>query len=143
MARTLDLRAPADPKPGLVLIRLAVGAVFLTEGIQKFLYPAALGVGRFTKIGIPWPQFAAPFVGDVEVVAGLFVLVGLWTRLSAFALLVDISVAIVTTKIPMLLHEGFWKAAHEARTDWAMFFALLFLVIAGPGSLSLDESRRR
>ncbi|MHB8417390.1 MAG: DoxX family protein [Myxococcales bacterium] len=143
MARTLDLTPPADPQPGLLLVRLGVGAVFLSEGLQKFLDPAALGVGRFARIGIPWPHLSAPFVGDVEVVAGLFLLVGLWTRLSAFALWVDISVAIATTKVPMLLHEGFWRAAHESRTDWAMFFGTLFLLIAGPGSLSLDARGRR
>lgn len=143
MARTLDLRAPADPKPEPCFIRFAVGPIFLVEGLQKFLFPAALGVGRFVKIGIPWPHLTAPFVGNVEVIAGLFLILGLWTRLAAFALLVDIAVALVTTKIPMLLHEGFWKAAHESRTDWAMFFGLLFILIAGAGSFSLDAARRR
>src|SRR5271167_5102987 len=97
-----------------ILIRLLVGAVFLSEGIQKFLFPAALGVGRFTKIGIPAPQFFAPFVGVVEIVCGTLLIVGLVTRLAAIPLLIDISVAIATTKVPMLSRVGFWSTVHEA-----------------------------
>jgi putative oxidoreductase len=119
-------------------VRVLVGGVFLAEGIQKFLFPDALGVGRFAKIGIPIPQIAAPFVGIVEVVAGALLLVGLFTRLAAILLLIDISVAIATTKIPMLASKGFWAAAHEARTDWSMFLGLLFLLVAGAGARSLD-----
>src|ERR1019366_7365147 len=103
-----------------ILIRLLVGAVFLSEGVQKFLFPAALGVGRFTKIGIPAPQFFAPFVGVVEIACGTFLIVGLVTRLAAIPLMIDISVAIITTKIPMLSTAGFWSMAHEARTDYCM-----------------------
>src|ERR1041385_4860691 len=101
----------------VILIRLAVGAVFLSEGIQKFLYPADLGVGRFVKIGIPAPQVMAPFVGVIEIVCGAMILVGLLTRLAAIPLIIDMLVAISTTKIPILLKSGFWAMAHEARTD--------------------------
>jgi putative oxidoreductase len=120
------------------LVRVLVGTVFLSEGIQKFLFPEALGVGRFAKIGIPISQFSAPFVGVVEIVAGALLLVGLFTRLAAILLLVDISVALATTKIPMIASRGIWASAHEARTDWAMFLGLLFLLVAGAGSRSLD-----
>jgi uncharacterized membrane protein YphA (DoxX/SURF4 family) len=96
-------RAPA----AVLLIRLMVGAVFLSEGIQKFLFPAALGVGRFTTIGIPVPNLMAPFVGGVEISCGLLLILGLVTRLAAVPLLIDILVAIATTKIPMLLESGF------------------------------------
>lgn len=57
------------PGPAL-FVRVIVGWIFLSEGIQKFLFPDALGVGRFIKIGIPSPLFTAPFVGVVEIVAG-------------------------------------------------------------------------
>lgn len=124
----------------LILIRLAVGAVFLSEGIQKFLFPETLGVGRFIHIGIPWPSVMAPFVGVVEIVFGALVLVGFLTRLAAIPLLIDISVAIATTKIPMLLNQGFWAAAHEARTDYSMFLGLVFLLIVGGGQFSMDRS---
>lgn len=120
------------------VVRVLVGAVFLSEGIQKFLFPDALGVGRFTKIGIPIPHVSAPFVGVVEIVAGALLLMGLLTRVAAILLLIDISVAIATTKIPMAFSKGFWAAAHEARTDWAMFLGLVFLLAAGAGSRSLD-----
>src|ERR1039458_2527580 len=109
-----------------ILISLLVGAVFLSEGIQKFLFPATLGVGRFTKIGIPNPQFFAPFVGVVEILCGTLLIIGLLTRLATIPLIIDISVAIITTKIPMLSTAGFWSTAHEARTDYCMLLGLVF-----------------
>src|ERR1700688_3915080 len=108
--RNLLLRTTAPP--ATILIRLLVGVVFLSEGIQKFLFPAALGVGRFIKIGIPYAQFFAPFVGVVEMVCGTLLIIGLFTRLATIPLLIDIVVAIVTTKIPMLCKTGFWSMAH-------------------------------
>jgi uncharacterized membrane protein YphA (DoxX/SURF4 family) len=135
IARLLTTNAP----PATVLVRLVVGAVFLTEGIQKFLFPAALGAGRFAKIGIPWPDFSAPFDGVFEIGCGLLVLVGLGTRLASIPLIVDMLVAIATTKFPMLLKSGFWSTAHEARTDWSMLLGALFLLIVGGGAWSLDK----
>lgn len=121
----------------IALVRLLVGAVFLSEGVQKFLYPA-LGPVRFAKIGIPLPHLSAPFVGAVEVLCGALVIVGLLTRLAAMPLLAVISTAIITTKIPML-HQGFWPMAHEARTDFCMLLGLIFLLVEGAGPLSLDR----
>ena len=121
-----------------ILIRLLVGAVFLSEGIQKFLFPAALGVGRFVKIGIPAPQFFAPFVGVVEIVCGTLLIIGFITRLAAIPLLIDISVAIAMTKVPMLSRVGFWSTVHEARTDYCMRLGLVFLLLVGSGPLSID-----
>jgi uncharacterized membrane protein YphA (DoxX/SURF4 family) len=131
--------------PATVLVRLIVGAVFLSEGIQKFLFPAALGAGRFAKIGIPWPELSAPFVGVFEIGCGLLVLVGLGTRLVAIPLIIDMLVAIATTKIPMLFKSGFWSTAHEARADWSMILGVTFLLIVGGGTWSLDAwlARRR
>src|SRR5579863_9057363 len=104
-----------------VLIRVMVGWVFLSEGIQKFLFPDALGIGRFIKIGIPAPQFSAPFVGVCEIVCGALIILGLLTRLASLIMTINISVAIYTTKIPMLYKSGFWVMAHEARVDYSMF----------------------
>src|SRR5260370_37381588 len=87
----------------VILIRLMVGAVFLSEGIQKFLFPADLGVGRFAKIGIPAPQITAPFVGVFEIVCGGLIILGLLTRFAAISLIIDISVAILLNQIPLLL----------------------------------------
>ncbi len=130
----------ASGAPGaIILVRILVGAVFLSEGIQKFLFPAALGVGRFVKIGIPAPHFTAPFVGAVEIVCGACLILGLLTRMATIPLLIDISVAIATTKFPMLRHQGFWPAAHEARTDFCMFLGLFFLLLVGAGPLSLER----
>jgi putative oxidoreductase len=112
--------------------------VFLSEGIQKFLYPGALGVGRFVEIGIPAPAVMAPFVGFVEIACGLLLILGLLTRLVAIPLIIDMLVAIATTKIPILTKSGFWTMAHEARTDYSMLLGCVFLLLTGAGRLSLD-----
>jgi putative oxidoreductase len=96
-----------------------IGAVFLSEGIQKFLYPAELGAGRFQKIGLPNPEFLAPFVGFFEIACGILVILGFVTRLAVIPLLIISSRAILTTKVPLLLQKGFWTAAHEIRVDFA------------------------
>lgn len=124
---------------GLFFLRFIVGLVFLTEGILKFLDPHSLGVGRFAKIGIPYPHISAPFVGIVEIVCGAFLILGIRTALVAVPLLIDISVAIVTTKWPMLRHQGFWSAMHESRVDLCMFFGLLAILLLGAGPLSFDN----
>lgn len=128
----------ADGPAAILLVRLLVGGVFLSEGIQKFLYPAALGAGRFAKIGIFAPEVMGPFVGVVETACGALVLAGLLTRLATVPLLVDMIVALATTKLPILAKSGFWAMAHEARVDYSMVLGLLFLLVEGPGRLSLD-----
>jgi len=151
LRKALDSRAP----PAAVLIRLAVGLVFTSEGIQKFLYPASLGAGRFAKIGIPAPEVMGPFVGVVEIVFGALVLAGLFTRLAALPLIVNMLVALLSTKVPILLGHGYWSFAapsvprhgiwsmlHEARTDLSMLLGGLFLLLAGAGPWSLDARIR-
>ncbi len=125
----------------ILLIRILVGWVFVSEGIQKFLFPAQLGVGRFEKIGILSPHFMAPFVGTVEIICGTLLLIGLLTRLAAIPLLGVILVAIATTKIPMIAKSGTWAMLHEARVDFSMVLGLVFLLITGAGTLSIDERR--
>lgn len=140
-----------DAPAATILVRVLVGWVFFAEGIQKFLYPGALGVGRFTKIGIPAPQVMGPLVGIAEIACGALLLLGLATRPAAMILLIDIVVAIVSTKIPILLGRGFgpfalpklasygfWSMLHEARTDLSMVFGLIFLLVVGAGPLSFD-----
>ena len=135
----------------VILIRLVVGWVFLAEGIQKFLYPAENGAGRFARIGIPSPDVMGPFVGVVEIVCGVLILIGLLTRLAAIPLIIDMLVAILSTKIPILLGHGFWGFSlrnlpyygfwgmfHEARTDFAMLLSSIFLLIVGGGLWSID-----
>jgi putative oxidoreductase len=128
----------SNASPAVILIRLIVGVVFLSEGIQKFLFPGDLGVGRFTKIGIPSPEVMAPFVGVVEIVGGVLLLAGFLTRLAAIPLIIDMLVAMTTTKIPILYKSGFWAMAHEARVDYAILLGCIFLLIAGAGTWSLD-----
>jgi uncharacterized membrane protein YphA (DoxX/SURF4 family) len=133
------LAAPPQGSRSIVLVRLAVGLVFLTQGILKFTDPH-LGILRFTRIGFPWPGSTAHFVGSFEVCCGALVLLGLFTRLAAIPLLVVISTAIATTKLPELAHvgQGFWFMVSDARTDFAMLCSLIFLLLAGPGRWSLD-----
>jgi putative oxidoreductase len=143
MARNESPEWTARTAKALLLIRILVGWVFVSEGIQKFLFPAQLGVGRFEKIGIPSPHFMAPFVGTVEIVCGTLLVIGLFTRLAAVPLLAVISVAIATTKIPMIANSGMWSMLHEARTDFSMLLGLVFLLITGAGTLSGDARRHR
>jgi putative oxidoreductase len=124
---------------GLLLLRLLVGWVFLSEGVQKFLFPAALGAGRFQKIGIPFASFTGPFVGVVEIVCGALVIAGFFTAFAAISLLIDIAVAIATTKVSMLVKQGFWAAMHESRTDFCMLLGLIAILLLGAGNLSLDQ----
>ena len=141
MSPNTDVTRANRAAKAILLIRVLVGWVFLSEGIQKFLYPAALGVGRFEKIGIPFPAFFGPFVGVVEIVCGTLLILGLLTRLATIPLIIDITVAILTTKIPMVAKSGFWAMMHEARTDYCMWLGSLFLLIVGAGSLSWDALR--
>jgi len=143
----------------IIWVRLAVGlAVFFPEGIQKLIFPDILGAGRFAGIGIPWPELMGPFVGVVECVCGLMIILGIATRLASVPLIFTMIVALVSTKLPILLgHDwwifhvremsryGFWSAQHEARTDMVMLLCLIFLLIVGSGGLSLDRwlARRR
>jgi len=134
MSKLLTTHAAA----AVIIIRLMVGAVFISEGIQKFLNPAEVGSGRFEKIGIPSPQIVAPLVACFEIGCGTLVLAGAFTRLAVLPLIVIMLTAITTTKIPILMNEGFWKLAHEARTDWSMLLASIFLLVVGGGAWSID-----
>lgn len=128
-----------DQAKTTLLIRLMVGAVFLSEGIQKFLFPEIRGAGRFEKIGLPAPEFLGDFVGTFEVLCGVLILFGLLTRLAAIPLILIMLVAIATTKAEVLAQQGFWEMLHGSRTDWAMLLGSLFLLIKGGGFASLDR----
>jgi len=128
-----------DSSVTTILIRLMVGAVFLSEGIQKFLFANALGVGRFAKIGFANPEFWANFTGFFEILCGCLILAGFLTRLSSVPLLIIMIVAFITTKYPMLVDKGFWTMAHEYRTDFAMTLGSIYLILKGGGKWSLDK----
>jgi uncharacterized membrane protein YphA (DoxX/SURF4 family) len=127
-----------EASPAVLLIRLMVGAIFLSEGVQKFLFPVERGVGRFTSIGLPAPEFLATWVAVWEIGAGTLILVGLLTRPAAVAMIVNMMVAIAVTKLPMLSADGFWTMAHESRTDYSMLLGSAFLLLLGAGRWSLD-----
>lgn len=134
-----------------ILIRVSLAGVFVPEGLQKLIFPEILGAGRFTRIGLPAPELLGPFVGVVELVCGVLLLLGLASRLAALPLIVTMLVAIFTTKIPILLgtgflgfnlrdlaRYGFWSFTHETRTDWAMLLGATYVLLAGGGRWSMD-----
>ncbi len=153
----LDRIIDTRDDPSVLMIRLLVGlVVFFPEGLQKLLFPAILGAGRFAAIGIPWPQVMGPFVGLLETIGGAFIILGLLTRLAVIPLIIVMVVAIVSTKIPILLgHKflmfslphlnryGFWSMLHEARADFCMLLGCLYLLIVGSGGCSLDVRLRK
>ena len=128
-----------DNAPTTILIRLMVGTVFLSEGIQKFLFPAIRGAGRFEKIGLPSPETLGPLVGGFEILCGTLILLGFLTRWASVPLIVIMVVAMATTKADIFINEGFWEMMHAARTDFAMFLGSLFLFIKGGGRWSADR----
>jgi len=150
--RTLSTTAP----PATLLIRALVGGVFVSEGLQKFLYAEALGAGRFERIGIPWPELMGPTVGALELACGALILLGLATRLAALPLIAIMLTALFTTKLPIVLGESFWglelrpldrygllSMLHEARNDLAMLLGSSFLLWVGAGPRSLDHHLTR
>jgi putative oxidoreductase len=142
-------KPPVDGPRSVLLLRLMVGGVFFWEGMLKFVY-VNQGVGRFTKLGMPFPAFTANFVGCLEIVGGLFLLLGLLTRLVAILFVIEMIVAILSTKISMYLgtsplplppvppQTGFWAVLHEIRSEYAQFLVSLYLLIKGPGKWSID-----
>ena len=128
-----------DRENHAILIRLTVGLVFLTEGIQKYLFPDLLGTGRFLTIGFSHPAFWAYFTGTFEIICGCLIILGFITRVAAFPLLIIMITAFTTTKIPILVNKGIWPWAHEYRTDFAMTLLLIYLLIHGAGGWSVDS----
>ncbi|MBI3544293.1 MAG: DoxX family protein [Deltaproteobacteria bacterium] len=140
---------PVDGSASVLLLRLMAGGVFFWEGLLKFVF-ANQGVGRFTKLGFPFPELTAGFVGSLEVVGGLLLIVGLGTRLIAVPFIVEMLVAVLATKIALYLgtsplplppsppQVGFWAVLHEIRSEYAQLLTVLFLLLNGPGRLSLD-----
>ena len=122
----------------MILVRLIVGLIFLTEGIEKYLFPELMGTGRFFKIGFSDPSFWAYFTGTFEIVCGTLIVIGLLARLACIPPLIIMVVAFVVTKLPILVGKGFWQFAHEYRTDFAMTLLLIYLFIIGAGKWSVD-----
>jgi uncharacterized membrane protein YphA (DoxX/SURF4 family) len=136
--------------PATLLIRLMAGGVFVWEGLLKFVFPATLGVGRFSALGIPAPELMAAFVGVVEIIGGTLFLLGWLTRLAAIPLMIDIVVAIISTKIPLWLgtsplppapvppQVGVWAVLHDIRSDDAQLLCSFFLFLVGAGPWAVD-----
>ena len=136
------LRRPTQSSRSILLVRIAVGLIFFTQGILKYIDPN-MGLVRFTRIGFSHPSFTAHFVGTFKVLCGFLLVLGLGTRLVSIPLLIVITTAIATTKVPELFraNQGFWYMVSDARTDFAMFCCLVFLISATGGSWSVDARR--
>ena len=157
-ARIYDwlVHPPVKGPSATLVVRLMAGAVFFWEGILKFVY-VNQGVGRFTKLGMPMPDVLAPAIAVLEIVGGLLVMSGLFTRFITIAFIGEMIVAILSTKISLYLgtsplpapasppKAGIWAVLHEIRSDYAQIMTCIFLLVAGPGSWSLDAllARRR
>jgi putative oxidoreductase len=140
---------PTEGPKSTIFLRLMAGGVFLWEGILKFVY-ANQGIGRFTKLGMPLPHFTADFVACLEIIGGLLLLSGLMTRLIAIPFIVEMIVAILSTKISLYLGTsplplpaappkvGMWAVLHEVRSEYAQMLTAVFLMLNGPGRWSLD-----
>jgi putative oxidoreductase len=140
---------PVTGKSSIIIIRLMAGAVFFFEGILKFVY-ANQGVGRFTKLGFPFPEVTAQIIATGEIIGGLLLLLGLFTRYVSFYFILQMIVAVLSTKITLYLGTsplpmpavapkvGIWAVEHETRSDYAQIMACLFLLIEGAGRVSLD-----
>lgn len=128
----------SDAPLATIIIRLLVGVVLLLEGVKEFLFVGQWGAGQFPRIGIPDPQVMAPFVGSIEVLCGLLLLVGSLARLASLPLIIVIAVLILSTKVPTLLKNDFWPMEAEVRTDDSMLLGLLFLLLAGAGAWSVE-----
>ena len=126
--------------PFLLLVRLYWGGQFIQTGWGK-LHNLGHVKEFFTSLGIPAPAVMAPAISMLEFVGGILLIVGLVTRFATIPLLIDIGVAIATTKVPMLLHQGFWPAMHEGRTDFCMVLGLIAILCIGPGRISCDAKR--
>jgi len=148
------LNPPTDGPKSTLILRLMAGGVFFWEGLLKFVY-ANQGVGRFTKLGIPFPHFTATFIGGLEIFGGLLLLTGFTTRLIAIPFVAEMIVAILSTKISMYLgtsplplppvppQVGLWAVLHEVRSEYAQMLTALFLLVNGPGEWSLDAVLQR
>jgi putative oxidoreductase len=128
-----------DNSKTTILIRLMVGIVFLSEGIQKFLYPLERGAGRFEKIGFSNADILGNFVGSLEILCGLLIVLGFLIRYASFMLIIIMFVAIYSTKVNILIRDGFWDFLHESRVDWSMLLGSIFIFIKGAGFWSLDK----
>lgn len=145
---------PATAPAATLLIRLMAGGVFFWEGILKFVY-ANQGVGRFTKLGIPAPAAMADAVAVLEIVGGLLLISGFLTRWISIPFILEMIVAVLTTKVALYFgtsplpappappQSGWWAVLHEIRSDYAQIMCVAFLLIAGPGPLSIDAARGR
>jgi uncharacterized membrane protein YphA (DoxX/SURF4 family) len=145
---------PVTGQSTILILRLMAGGVFFWEGILKFVY-VNQGLGRFTKLGFPMAELTANFVATTEIIGGLFLLFGLFTRFTAFWFIAEMVVAILSTKVSLYLGTsplplppappkmGFWAVLHEIRSDYAQLLVCLFLLIEGAGKESLDAVLRR
>ncbi|HLX92425.1 MAG TPA: DoxX family protein [Puia sp.] len=143
------IQSPVTGQGSILIVRLMTGGIFLWEGILKFVY-VNQGVGRFAKLGFPLPETTAHFVAIGEIIGGLLLIFGFMTRIVALYFVIQMIVAVLSTKIDLYLgtsplpmppappKTGIWAVLHEIRADYAQILCCIFLVLEGAGRISMD-----
>jgi len=143
------INPPANGQASILILRLMAGGVFFWEGLLKFVY-VNQGVGRFTKLGFVMPELTANFIASMEILGGLFLLLGAFTRIVSLWFVLEMIVAMLATKVALYFGTsplplppspptvGFWAVLHEIRADYSLLMVCLFLLIEGAGKKSID-----
>lgn len=137
--RLKSLIFSTDSDNKIIVLRLLVGLVFISEGIQKFLFLEILGPGLFKELGFSNAFFWAYFTGSFEILCGSLVIAGFVTRIACLPLLVIMATAFFTTKLPTLATRGLWSFLHLNSLDFVIDVLLILILLAGAGKWSIDH----
>ncbi len=124
----------------LLLLRISLGIVFIAHGLQKaFGLFNGPGIDGFTKflasLGFSPAVLFAYFVAYLELLGGIFILIGLFTRSFSFFLLI----LMVFATLKVHLAKGFFITAGGFEYNFVLISCFLSLLVAGAGKISLDN----
>ena len=135
----MSLLGPASPRQlslGIALVRIITGCIFFAHGYMKlFVWGLAGTTGAFTQMGVPMPSITAPLIAILEVGGGIALIIGLLTRLVALGFVIDMLGAIFLVRL-----KGGFFAPNGAEFEILLCVASVALMIAGAGTLSIDEA---
>lgn len=123
------------PSLGLLILRVVTGAIFAAHGAQKiFEYTIPGTIGSFAGMGVPFAEIAAPVVAFIELIGGILLILGLFTRPVGVLLAVDMLVALVLVHLP----AGLWVGEGGYEFVAVLGAAALALALTGAGRFSID-----